>query len=440
MSQDIVSIELGLPQGDVVTLWAPRWREDGEEWEAFLGHEDDLYAFPDAAHLAAFVRTVDEHDLADHPAWDVVPELSVPELLPDEAHTYDLVGVPELAAEEPDTWTIGELADIIAIVRSLADVCELDEVHEVLNSAAGFAVLEQGTFPFTGREGEKLWNDLAETIAERWDEVLDAIDEVVYVPEVDKAVLDETTDELAAFQAESAEAESALDAEDAVDAAEESTKDEETDADADSDADTDADAESEDSDEEEAEPEPIGFWAEVGIDPIKIITAEAEYYTLRCYLDDEPIFLGTKGKIKVTKSPRALAKHIAQTGDTDNDLSEVSTWEDVATKATDGSLDIEVETDNTYVLHGLADDIAEGPDAVDPVQLDLAVELLNDAADWAGDKSVSEALAQSESLGWLVSFVLRPDPTRLAPSAPFDAEVEAWQKLTESFEERLDVQ
>ena len=34
-----------------------------EEWEAFLGHEDDLYAFPDAAHLAAFVRTVDEHDL-----------------------------------------------------------------------------------------------------------------------------------------------------------------------------------------------------------------------------------------------------------------------------------------------------------------------------------------------------------------------------------------
>ena len=34
MAQDIVPIELGLPQGDLVTLWAPRWREDGEEWEA----------------------------------------------------------------------------------------------------------------------------------------------------------------------------------------------------------------------------------------------------------------------------------------------------------------------------------------------------------------------------------------------------------------------
>ncbi|GAB1508704.1 primosomal protein [Actinophytocola sp. KF-1] len=432
MSQDIVSIELGLPQGDVVTLWAPRWREDGEEWEAFLGHEDDLYAFPDAAHLAAFVRTVDEHDLADHPAWDVVPELSVPELLPDEAHTYDLVGVPELAAEEPDTWTIGELADIISIVRSLADVCELDEVHEVLNSAAGFAVLEQGTFPFTGREGEKLWTELAETIAERWDEVLDAIDEVVVVPDVDKATLDETTDELAAFQAESAEAESALDAEDADDVVAEESKEDADDVDEES-------GEDDDEEDEDVEEEPAGFWAEVGIDPIKIITAEAEYYTLRCYLDDEPIFLGSKGKIAVTKSPRALAKYLAQSGAEDNDLAEVSTWEDVATKATDGSLEVEVETDNTYVLHGLADDIEEGPDAVDPVQLDLAVELLNDAADWAGDKSVSEALAQSESLGWLVSFVLRPDPTRLAPSAPFDAEVEAWRTLVSDFEERLDI-
>jgi hypothetical protein len=444
MSQDIVSIELGLPQGDVVTLWAPRWREDGEDWEAFLGHEDDLYAFPDAAHLAAFVRTVDEHDLVDHPAWDVVPELSVPELLPDEAHTYDLVGVPELAAEEPDTWTIGELAEIISIVRSLADVCELDEVHEVLNSAAGFSVLEQGTFPFTGREGEKLWNDLAETISERWDEVLDAIDDVVYVPEVDKAVLDETTDELAAFQAESAEAENALDTEDADDAEEaddeESTKDSDDDEAADSDDDAEDSDDEDEEEEEDVEPEPVSFWAEVGIDPIKIITAEAEYYTLRCYLDDEPIFLGTRGKIAVTKSPRALAKHIAQHGNVDNDLSEVSTWEDVTNKATDGALDVDVETDNTYVLHGLADDIGEGPDAVDPVQLDLAVELLNDAADWAGDKSVSEGLAQSESLGWLVSFVLRPDPTRLAPSAPFDAEVDAWQALVETFEERLDVQ
>src|SRR5919197_1979657 len=244
MAQDIVPIELGLPQGDLVTLWAPRWREDGEEWEAFLGDGDDLYAFPDAAHLAAFVRTADEHDLIDHPAWHVVPGLSVAELMPDEAHQYDFVGVPELVAEEPDTWTVGELADIIAMVRSLADVCELDAVHEVLDSADGFALLAQGNCPFTGREGERLWTDLAEKISERWDEVLDALDVVVTVPEVDAVTLDQTTDELAAFQAESAESESALDSEDAEDVDEDEESEEDI-------------VESEEDDEDsEVEPEP----------------------------------------------------------------------------------------------------------------------------------------------------------------------------------------
>ncbi|MBC6448498.1 primosomal protein [Actinokineospora xionganensis] len=411
MAQDIVPIELGLPQGDVVTLWAPRWREDGEEWEAFLGHEDDLYAFPDAAHLAAFVRTTEEHDLSDHPAWHLVPALSVAELMPDEAHQYDLVGVPELAAEEPDTWTVGELAEIVAIVRSLADVCELDEVHDVLNSADGFAVLDQGTFPFTGRDGERLWTDLAETIAERWDEVLDALDSVVTAPAVDEVALEKSAEELVAFHAEAAEAAAEDDDIEPVDA---------------------------EAAEEEAEEEaPPTFWSEVGIDPIKIITDGSEYYTLRCYLDDEPIFLGSEGKIDVATSARGLAKFLANGDHSENDIAEVSTWDAVAAKATDGSLDLEVETDNTYVLQGLGDDLAEGVDAVDPVQLDLAVELLTDTADWAGDESVGEALNQSESLGWLVSFILSPDPTRMAPSAPFDKESSTWNKLVQDFEDRL---
>ncbi|MBO0840819.1 MAG: primosomal protein, partial [Sciscionella sp.] len=128
MAHDIVPIELGLTKGDVVTLWAPRWREDGEEWEAFLGDEDALFVFTDVAKLAAFVRTDEDHDLADHPAWHVVPGLAASELIPDDNHSYDLVGVPELVAEEPDSWTISELDDIVSMVRSIAEVCELDAV------------------------------------------------------------------------------------------------------------------------------------------------------------------------------------------------------------------------------------------------------------------------------------------------------------------------
>ncbi|TVT48599.1 primosomal protein [Amycolatopsis rhizosphaerae] len=417
MAQDIVPIELGLPQGDLVTLWAPRWREDGEEWEAFLGDGDDLYAFPDAAHLAAYVRTAEQHDLIDHPAWSAVPALNVPELIPDDDHSYDLVGVPELVAEDPDSWTISELAEIVGIVRSLADVCELDEVHEVLDATEGFSLLEQGRLPFTGREGERLWTDLSEAVSEKWDIVLDAIDGLITVPEVDATVLEQTAEELAAFLEESAESEAGVDTE-----AEE--LDEELTA----------------ADDDEEDEAPTGFWAEVGIDPIKIITNEREYYTLRCYLDDEPVFLGRDGRIDVWTSPKALARKLADANEfAEADLAEVSTWDDVLASATAGELEIEVDADNTYVLAGLAEDIADGTDSIDPTQLELAVELLTDAADWAGDESVGNALSTSESLGWLVSFVLRPDPNRLAPSAPFDGEQSEWRKLVESFEARLEV-
>jgi hypothetical protein len=438
MAQDIVPIELGLPQGDVVTLWAPRWREDGEEWEAFLGHEEDLYAFADTARLAAFVRTDIEHDLADHPAWHVVPALSVAELTPDEDHQYDLVGVPELVAEDPDTWVLSELADIVAMVRSLADVCELEQVLEILDSATGFGLLSQGTLPFSGRDGAIVWTELAEVVAAKWDEVLDAIDAVVSEPDVDPAALVTAQTELAELEAQLAD--EAVDGDEA-DEIEESDSDEaEPDTEPETEADEAAESSLEETDEvEEVEDEPVGFWAEVGIDPIKIITADAEVYTMRCYLDDEPLFLGSDGRIDVFRSPKALARYIADAGadEEGNDLAQVVTWQEVLTAAIDGTLSVEVDPGNTYVLPGIADDISDGPDTVDPTQLELAVELLTDAADWAGDDSVNSALAQSESLGWLVSFVLRPDPSRLAPSAPFDKEETAWKALVEKFEERL---
>jgi hypothetical protein len=299
-------------------------------------------------------------------------------------------------------------------------VCELDEVHEVLDATEGFSLLDQGRLPFTGREGERLWADLSEAVSEKWDTVLDAIDGLVKVPEVDAAVLEQTAEELAAFLEESAEAEAGVEAED---------------------LDEDLDTSGTDTDDAAADDEedvPTGFWAEVGIDPIKIITADKEYYTLRCYLDDEPIFLGSNGEIDVFTSPKALTRQLADAKAlAGTDLAEVSTWDEVLTRATAGELEIEVDADNTYVLASLDEDLAEGTESVDPTQLELAVELVTDAADWAGDDSVAAALSSSESLGWLVSFILRPDPNRLAPSAPFDTEQSEWRKLVESFENRL---
>ena len=408
MASDIVPIQLSLTEGDLVTLWAPKWREDGEEWEAFLGDDDALFAFPQVAQLAAFVRTATEHDLIDHPSWSLVPDLTVAELTPEETQRYDIVGVPEIAAEDADTWTIGELAEIVDIVRSIADVCELDTVTEVLDSAPGFGLLHQGTLPFVGREGARLWSQLVETIAERWDDVIDAIDDMIDTPDVDGTALAAAEKEVVVTDDEAADDLSI--------------------------ADTVAD--DEDDPEEVDEEGPAGFWEEIGIDPIRITTSAGPVVTLRCYLDDKPVFLGSDGKIEVFGTERGLQRWIAGEGAEGHDLTAASTWQEVVSRA-ESDLDITVDDMNSYVLAELDEDLAEGTTSVDPGRLELATELLLDVGEWAGDDEPRAALAESQPLGWLVSFIVRPDPTRLAPSPPFEAESTKLGELIDELEDRL---
>ncbi|HEX4361328.1 MAG TPA: primosomal protein [Pseudonocardia sp.] len=430
MAMDIVPIQLSLTAGDLITLWAPRWREDGEEWEGFLGDEEHVHAFPDTAALAAYVRTVSEHDLNDHPAWPLVRQLTVAELVPEEDQCYDLVGVPEIVADEPDTWTVSELSGITTLVRSLADTCELAAVHDVLNSAEGFGLLERGTWAFNGREGAKLWEQLADTIVTRWDEVIDALDAVVAVPEVDAAALATARRELAVESGVTM-----TDADEVPDAEPE---------DASAESPVPAAAEADEAatvagPEDEAAPlsATSAYWESVGIDPILISVDEADHYTLRCYLGDKPVFLGSSGRIDALPSARALAKYLADAGADGHDLTAASTWPEVVAKATAGELEVEIDPQNTYQLAGLSEDLTDGPAAVDPSQLDLGVELLLDVGEWAGDETAALALQPSQSLGWLTSFVLRPDPTRLAPSPPFDAEAQRWAGLVSDLVHRL---
>ena len=409
MASDIVPVQLSLTEGDLVTLWAPRWREDGEEWEAFLGDDDALFAFPTVAELAAFVRTEPEHDLADHPAWSLVPDLTVAELTPEETQRYNIIGVPEIAAEDLDTWTVGELAEIVEMVRSIADVCDLEVVNEVLDSAPAFGLLHQGTLPFAGREGSRLWNQLVETIAERWDDVIDAIDDMIDTPDVDTAALAAAEKEAAVLENTDDEAADDLSV---------------------------ADTAADDEDDPEEEDGAGGFWKDVGIDPIRITTDAGDGITLRCFIDGKPVFLGSGTRIELFKNERALTRWIATDGEEGHDLAAASTWPEVVARA-ESELTVTVEDMNTYVLTELAEDLAEGPTEVDPARLELATELLLDVGEWAGDDGPREALASGQPLGWLVSYIVKPDPTRLAPSPPFDAESAALQGLLDGLEERL---
>ncbi|MFF0817511.1 primosomal protein [Rhodococcus sp. NPDC003318] len=423
MAGDIVPIQLGLTEGDLVTLWAPRWREGDDEWEAFLGHEDDLYGFSSAAELAAFVRGAKDHDLVEHPSWPIVAALSAAEFEPDDTHVYDLIGVPELVAGDPDADTLGELEDTFEMARSIGEVCELDAVTRFFSSNPLLGAVAAGPNGFVGRDGAERWDRIGTAVADGWDALVDAIDAIVATPPVDAAAVAEAEAEIVAAE------ENVVDADDVADEGEEDGDDLEF-------VSLDLDDHQTDPVAEAAEDET--FWTAVGIDPVKIITSSATYFTLRCYLDDDPVFLGKAGKILVFTSERALARYLADNHD--HDLAHVSTYSKVQAAAVDGALEIEVTDENVYVLPGLADDLSGGPESVDVDQLDLAVELFTDAAAYADDESTERALASSTPLGWYVSYTLNPDPSRLAPSAPFTNEAEAWRTLEHEFESRLRVE
>jgi hypothetical protein len=423
MAADIVPIRLALTKGDLYTLWAPRWRDEGDEWEAFLGKDEDLYAFESVADLVAFVRTNKDNDLTDHPAWDELTEANAHRFDPSDDRQYDLVSLEELVAEKPSEETVKELHRTLAIASSVGSVCEMPAVTKFFNGNPILGTVGGGIDAFAGRAGRKRWAEIETVIGRGWDNVVDAIDEIVTVPDVDAAASKKAEAELAETAPEPEEDEETTETEDATEDAE---------------AESQVDVEEIDDLADHAEGLVLGsdddFWLKVGIDPVRIMASGATYYTLRCYLDDQPIFLGRNGRVSVFTSGGALARYLAD--EHDHDLSDLATYDDIRTAATDGSLQIDVADDNVYVLTGIADDLADGPDTIDRDQLELAVELLRDVGEYAEDATVDETLDADQPLGRLVAHVLDPDTAR-RPSPPYAKAVEQWEALEAFVESRL---
>lgn len=419
MAAELVPVRLGITAGDLYTLWAPRWRDSGDEWEAFLGKDEDLFAFESVADLAAFVRTDTDNDLTDHPGWARLKTANAHTLEPTEKRRADLIAVEELLAEKPTEESIAQLANTLAVVSSIGTVCELPAVTRFFNGNPSLGLVAGGMEQFAGRAGQKRWNGIAEIVARSWDDVIAAIDEVVTTPEVDERA--------AKLAAEELEQPYEPDDEDVSDDLDETDEDE-------------ADESGDDEDVVAAPAGPVvlggdaDFWEQVGIDPVRIMASSGTLYTLRCYFDDRPIFLGRNGRISVFSSERALARYLAD--EHDHDLSDLSTYDDIRTAATDGSLRVEVTEDNIYVLTGLADDIVDGPDAVDRDQLELAVEFIRDVGDYSEDETVDRLLSGDRPLGKLVEHVLDPDSAG-RPGKPYTAAAKEWEELERFVESRL---
>jgi len=425
MAAELIPIRLGITAGDLYTLWAPRWRDSGDEWEGFLGKDENVFAFASVADLAAFVRTDSDNDLAEHPAWEAMTRANAHRLEPAEDRQADLIAVAEQLAEKPTEDSVGALANTLAVVSSLGSVCELPTVTRFFNGNPNLGLVTGGLEQFTGRAGRKRWDTVGEIVARGWDGVLSAIDEIVVTPEVDEGAAAAAADELA----------EPFDGEDDFSVLTAEIDDDENEDDGGAIAGIGALATTSLG---ASKTVVLGgdahFWENVGIDPVRVMTSGGTFFTLRCYYDDRPRFLGRNGRISVFGSERALARYLAD--EHDHDLADLSTYDDIRTAATDGSLRVDVIEDNVYVLNGLADDIADGPDAIDRDQLALAVEFVRDVGSYSEDDAVDVLLAEDTTLGALVNHVLDPDSVA-RPAPPYATAAREWEELEGFVESRL---
>ena len=88
------------------------------------------------------------------------------------------------------------------------------------------------------------------------------------------------------------------------------------------------------------------------------------------------------------------------------------------------------------MLNGLADDIADGPDALDRDQLALAVEFIRDVGTYSEDDTIATLLAVETPIGRLVGHILDPESTS-RPGPPYSAAVKQWEQLETFVESRL---
>ena len=203
MAADIIPIELGLTAGNGLTLWAPTWREDGEDWEAFLGHGDELYVFPTTAHLAAFIRTCDRTRPARPSGMGNRGRAAGRRA---DARTTTTASTssacPTWSPSRPTSgrwprWTdtIGDPAVAGRGLRARRDRRGArfrrrlrPAARSVSRRSPGATVRSSGTRSVL-------------VVVDRWDEVVDALDAIVTTPEVDDEALEIGLAEAAAISA-----------------------------------------------------------------------------------------------------------------------------------------------------------------------------------------------------------------------------------------------
>lgn len=405
----IVPIKLRLSEGDFYTLYAPAWKEHGAQWEAFAGDDSHVFVFHSPAEVLAWLEANPDNELTEHPAWPAFAHRGDERVVPDERHMYSLIEVPAYLADRPSYENVTATRRCLDVAKSLGNVGSLTPVTTFFASHSILGNLHRGHEHYASDETSGEWTGVGTVILDNWPKVLDAIDEAVVVPEVDEAAVTAAGTRIEAAIAAAAAATAAAQA---------AEKDE-------------AQAKEQPSN---VDPYDESVWAHAGIDPVQITVDGRTVYTLRSFVDNQPVFLGSFGKIFTFNNRKALARWILDHDD--HDIARLSTWQEIKDEASVGNLDVQVHDDNTYVLTGIKEDIAKGPDAIDVKQMGRAAELFADTADWARDDSMNATLLANPTFDRFMKYMLGNESGYVA-SAPFTEEVNGWKQLETTLTDRF---
>lgn len=418
MAGNIIPIKINLTSSAYYTLWAQRWRENEEEWEGFLGAGDKIFAFKEVPSLATFVLSDEKNDLTSHPAWKSLLKNKPIDFTPQPENEYDLIGVLEQFVHDPNPESVAEVEKVFDLTSTIGEVCELNQTTKLFNGHILLGAVTSTNDGIYSKQGKKTWQKIAKIINKNWPNVIDEIDAIVETPPVDEAKLAKIetsyTKELAKInKSKSSEVKDVPPTEELVPDTGSSSAP----------APADLFDYSTEIDEESA-------WYQAGIDPIRITLGDSAYYTLRCYMDDKPLFLGSKKQIYVFNTPQKLLDFIAE--DTKTELAKLDTYPLLQT-ATEAKLAVDILPENDYQLNGIDSDIEAGMLRLDKKQIVLAQELITDAATYCGHEELLTSISSSTSLGWLLNSVISPGAQKLKPQPPFDSEAEAWRVVLYDF-------
>lgn len=489
-SAEIVPIALVLDERTGYTLWAPPWEEDGEEWQAFLGKDDKILLFETPAQLAQFIRYEDDHDLNDHPDWDEWEDIEAFDVVPDNDNTFDLDGVYELVLGRPDRWAVSDLGRTLAIVDSIAQCCDEDIVKPV-EGTSELSLVGDGVSAFTGRSGDRAWDNIALGISAHWEEVCERVAEWI---DWRKPV--ELDDDLAEAQKEIDasvlpvdDPDALIDAEDAArdededdeneylterdervraDLGEESDSDDDSDSedddddddddddsgsnddDSDDDDSSDDDDDDDDVDEEDLDYQPLAgaapdddeidaesayeFWEESGILPVRVVFPSKEFdhheaFTLRCYVDDSPIFMGANNAPWLFGSADTMLDVVEDDEQNDiekpgHDLRNLATWPTVVGAVRHDDMPLAIAGQDDVDLDA-ADKMVRGEAELDLDSFGSAADLLSDLAEYADLNGSTDLLEGDGPLGQLVAAARDGADATIDPKSELVLEWEA---------------